>query len=192
MAGIQLGLIGSFPTPVSGSFESIASATTGTGGIITFSSIPNTYKHLQLRFITKSTYTTAQLGWGNSMILVINGSSTVSRSHFVYGNGTSATAESASGDNYIQIYGTNMSSVSGTANMFAAGIVDIHDYSSTTKNKTFRSFAGLDINSGTNFAGPALNSGFIASTAAISNITLYSAFDNFATGSRFSLYGIKG
>jgi hypothetical protein len=191
MGGILTALVGSY-TQVPGDFESIASATTGTGGIITFSSIPSTYKHLQLRFITKSTYNTAHLGWGNSMTLVINGSSAVSRSHYLYGNGSNVTAAQGSGDNYIQIYGTNASSVSGTANMFSAGIVDIHDYASTDKLKTFRTFAGSEINSVSSFAGPALNSGFISSTAAISNITLYSAFDNFAAGSSFSLYGIKG
>lgn len=180
------------PTIPPTSFESIASATVGTGGIITFSSIPSTYKHLQLRFITKSTYSTAHLGWGNSMVLVINGSSTTSYSHFLYGNGTSVTGASGSGDNYINIYGTNASSASGMANMFSAGIVDIHDYTSTTKLKTFTTFAGLEINSAASQAGPALNSGFISSTAAISNITVYSAFDNFASGSVFSLYGIKG
>lgn len=173
------------------SFESIASVSPGGTDLVTFSSIPSTYKHLQIRFVCKSSYTTAELGWGNSISLSI-GSATAAYNHQIYGNGANADTTYTNGGDYIKIYGTNMASLSSQTNMFSAGIIDIHDYSSTTKNKTFRAICGTDYNTGTSFAGSALNSGFINRTSAISNIYIYSAFNNFASGSSFALYGIKG
>jgi len=58
MAGIQLGLIGSYVPAVSGSFESIATSTPSGGTTsITFSSIPQTFKSLQVRSIVRDTST---------------------------------------------------------------------------------------------------------------------------------------
>lgn len=175
------------------SYESIATANgDGTNSTISFTSIPSTYKHLQIRFICKSTYSTAELGWGNSISLQMNGSSTAGYNHNIYGNGGGAIATSTNGVDYIKIYGTNMGSTSSETNRFSAGIIDIHDYSSTTKAKTFRVLAGSEINSNTSFKGPAFTSGFLNVTSAISSIYINSAFNNFTSGTTFALYGIKG
>jgi hypothetical protein len=188
-----LGVTASSILKVTSSYESIASATgDGTSSTITFSSIPSTYKHLQLRFICKSTYTTADLGWGNAMTIQMNGTPTAGWGHFLYGDGSTALANSNNGVDYIKIYGTQMSSVSGRTDMVSAGIIDIIDYASTTKAKTFRAFAGCDANTGSTFYGPALTSGFLNLTTAISSLTLNAAFNNFTTSTSFALYGIKG
>jgi hypothetical protein len=69
------------------------------------------------------------------------------------------------------------------------GVIDILDAFETTKNKTIRSFGG-QVGSGANLI--LLHSGFWNNTAAISSITLgVNGAPQFATGCRFSLYGIK-
>jgi hypothetical protein len=81
-------------TPPS-SFESIATATgTGSSATITFSSIPSTYQHLQIRGIARATS-----GGETEPIdlrLYFNGLTTgIYSSHALYGNGSSAAATSA-------------------------------------------------------------------------------------------------
>jgi hypothetical protein len=70
-------------------------------------------------------------------------------------------------------------------------IIDIHDYASTTKNKTVRSFFGHDRNG----AGSVyLYSGLWMNTGAITSLSLGQAnfSGTFDTGTVASLYGIKG
>ena len=83
--------------------------------------------------------------------------------------------------------------------MYSASIVDILDYTSTTKLKTLRSFGGYDINTLTDAnAGTAiigsmggLWSGTYATTA-INRIDIACGTGNLDTGSTVSLYGIRG
>jgi hypothetical protein len=71
-------------------------------------------------------------------------------------------------------------------------IMDIHNYASSTKNKTIRSFGGSDgadyFASGT----VALLSGLWLNTNAVTSITISLGAGNFSTNSTFALYGIKG
>ena len=78
---------------------------------------------------------------------------------------------------------------SGPANAFGAGVYDILDPYSTTKNKTTRLFGGRGFVTGDHKI--VLASGLWRNTASVTSIDLV-ANDNFVTGSRFSLYGIKG
>jgi hypothetical protein len=172
------------------SFESIASAT-GTGSnAITFSSIPSTYKHLQLRCIYKSTDTTTS--WVSGTITLNNDSGNNYTDHRLFGNGTSATADggdTSSGSRPL-IFGYTSSAT--YSNIFGVSIVDIHDYTSTTKNKTIRTFNGLDFN-GSGYQGVILRSSLWVNTNAINrlDITVQGGYGNFASGSQFALYGIK-
>jgi len=78
-------------------------------------------------------------------------------------------------------------------NLGAVGIIDLHDYASTTKNKTVRSFTGYDFNSLYGVAGSVgLRSGLFISTNAVTSISITLAASNFSTQTVFSLYGIKG
>jgi len=176
MAGIALGLIGSFPTPVTSSFESIASATgTGSSGTITFSSIPSTYKSLQIRcnIVYSST----------SLVRFQYNSDTGSNyaRHILFGDGATAGADASAG------YTSNAIIYVGGSTGTNVGIVDIHDYASTTKYKTSRTFSGND-NNGSGYV--TLMSGLWMSTSAVTSISIICS-DNFATGSTFSLYGIN-
>jgi hypothetical protein len=76
-----------------------------------------------------------------------------------------------------------------TSTIFGPIIIDIVDAYSTTKNKTIRSLQGVY---STGFQ-VRLVSGSWRNTASITTIAMTSAnSSNFLTGSRFSLYGIKG
>jgi hypothetical protein len=152
----------------------------GSGGTstISFTSIPQTYKHLQIRFIAKTTRS------GSSDVIIINPNGSASTDgHYLYGNGASAVAGRATG--YIG-WATGTSA----ANVFSTGIIDILDYANTNKNKVIRSLAGYDNNGGGELA---LFSALQTSMTALSSFTITSSNSaNFVQYTQFALYGIKG
>lgn len=172
-----------------GAFESIASATgTGSANTITFSSIPSTYQHLQIRAITKNTNTVGTGAY--STYLTANGvGGTSYTAHRLFGDGATVGASASTSAAYTDTYGGVASNHSSRTDMVGALIIDIHDYASTTKNKTFRFFAGYDYNGGGTIE---LTSGLFISTNAITSLTLQVSASNWSTKSVFALYGIKG
>ena len=186
MSGVLGGLIAAFPTPVTSSYESIATATgTGSNSSITFSSIPATYKSLQIRAISR----TNQAAEIDDFAIQFNsdtGSNYVR--HLLFGNGSVAEANQQTAQSRI-VMGRGTGSLA-AASVFGVSITDIHDYASATKNKTTCTINGYDLN-GTGLIY--LQSGLWLSTSAITSITLFStSTSNFQTGSTFALYGIKG
>ena len=170
-----------------GAYESIASATgTGSSGTITFSSIPSTYKHLQIRINALAT--------GNTSLwrMRFNGDTGSNYSwHYLVGNGTSSASSGGSGS-ATSMY-LSLSGSSGSANLYpTVSIVDIHDYASTTKNKTERHITGFDNNLGTTSSYLEIDSGAWYNTAAITSIEIAILSNSFATTATFALYGIKG
>ncbi len=175
-----------FVTPVNpSSFESIATTTlSSANSTITFSSIPSTYKHLQVRINAR----TSEAGLSNyAYFLQWSGSSTYPN-HFLLGNGTAASAGENTGGSEVYI-DSGLPAATATANAMGVAIIDIADYASTTKNKTIRLFGGFDTNS-TN-GRVYLYSGMRLSTTAISSLTI-ATNSTFISGSTFALYGIKG
>lgn len=173
-------------------YESIASANgSGTNAAIVFSNIPQTYKHLQLRYIGRNSITSG----GRALVLVSFNSDTTYtnyRSHFITGDGTSVSAGTTQATDRtggVVGYLANQAATSTPA----AGIIDIHDYASSSKNKTIRSFTGFEDNGAGN-AIVAVWSSFWMNTAAVTSITITSTTTSmeFSTDSRFALYGIKG
>jgi hypothetical protein len=189
MTGVLGGLIAAFPTPVTGAFESIATVTaSGSSATLTFSSIPNTYKHLQIRGIAKSGSGSGQ----RNLTMEFNASTSSNHAfHYLAGDGTNPGASGTASTNYILL---NRASIQATpASTFGASIIDIIDYASTTKNKTIRYIAGSDTNAAPVADVISLGSGVLLSTTAISSISISDAgASNFAVGSTFALYGIKG
>ena len=162
-------------------FESIATATgTGSSGTITFSSIPSTFKHLQVRANVIPTSA------GNSTNLRINNDTGGNYTrHRLYGTGTTVVADGAISQTQINLTGAG----SGDTSYPTAIIIDILDYASTSKNKTVRIFSGIDKNGGADVSVN-VQSGLWISTNAITQIDVISAA-NFGTASTFALYGIK-
>ena len=178
------------PPYIPSSYESIATFTgSGTPNNVTFSSIPSTYKNLQLRMLVNCS---AGVGIDdlNSMRIAFNADATAANyyEHYLRGNGTAAQASSQAGTTG----GFYMGTVAGgtlSASYFAVTIIDILDYASTSKNKTARSFTGGDAN--TSGGAVALQSGGWFSTAAISSIKILFG-GNLTAASSIALYGIKG
>ena len=172
------------PSP---SYESIATATVGAGGqsTITFSSIPSTFKHLQIRGIVRSNGSA-----DNTVMRFNNDSGNNYSTHYLVANGgTSSTgAETSQSRFYVDILTAN-----GTGNFWSADIVDILDYTSTTKTKTVRTLAGQNFNtapSGTTWLASGL---WFATPAAITTVNiLTNSGTSFAQHTSFALYGIKG
>ena len=167
-------------------------AGTGSAGNITFSSIPQTYKHLQIRGIARDTYTGAgQLSLRIYFNTINTPSSTSYADHYLMGNGTSASAVAAS-DAANFIVQSSQGNDGDLANTFAASIIDIHDYASTTKNKTVRYMAGYNFNSASTDNSVSIGSGLWVSTSAITSITIKTNVTAFKTGSTIALYGMVG
>lgn len=178
------GIIASSRLTVSGAYESIATVTgDGSSASVTFSSIPSTYKHLQLRVLVRDANSN-----NSQYVFYFNaGASPTYGSHRLTGNGSTVTATGSASNaemQYAAFTGTMATSTYGVA------IIDVIDYASTTKNKTIRSHFGYDSN-GAGTIG--LSSAVWVTTNAVTGITFYNANNNgLATGSVFSLYGIKG
>jgi hypothetical protein len=180
-----LGIIASQNYPrITGSYESIETYIVGSGGqsSVTFSSIPATFTHLQIRSISRD----ARAYYGSPMDLTFNGSgATAYARHRLAGDGSSATSGADTSQTYMRLEGGG-----NTANTFNASIIDILDYTSTNKNKTVRQLAGIDANGSGDVT---LVSGlWYATPAAITSITLTPFSSPFAQYSHFALYGIKG
>ncbi len=166
-------------------FESIATVNVGAGGSssITFSSIPSTYAHLQIRGIARSTNSVTSV----NISLQFNGVTSSSYAwHWIYGDGSSAVASSNS--NTTLAYVARGAGASASSSIFGAAVIDILDYANTNKTKTVRALSGHD-NNGSGYAWFA--SGLFNSTNAISSITMNVQDGNFAQYSSFALYGIK-
>jgi hypothetical protein len=171
-------------SPIVGDYESIATAIVGSGGqsTITFNTIPSTYKHLQIRALTRGTYAAS----GLSILLNLNGTGTSGYRHHLYGNGSGTPSAYADGGAYGTIGGEPGSTV--TSNVFGGLVLDILDYTNTNKTKVMRYFAGWDANGSGEIL---LGSANTAVTSALTSISL-TTDGNFAQYSHFALYGIKG
>lgn len=192
MSGVLAGLVGSLIAPT-GAFESIATATgTGSSNTITFSSIPSTYQHLQIRFIAK---TTSTAGSDFALDMRFNSDSASNYPwHKLWGDGTTAQANGFAATTRIVLSSRIPDSFTSWANMFEVGVIDIHDYASTSKNKTARALLGKNINTAAaQDQEIALVSGLWMSTSAINSISLITTGStNWTTTTQFALYGIKG
>ena len=174
-------------TPSTSSYESIATVTVGSGGAadITFSSIPSTYKHLQIRLFGRVNGSVTTNGTKLQLNTDTGSNYTY---HTLFGNGSSATAyaETSTTQNFMD----KLSGASSGASMFGTIICDILDYANTSKYKTTRSLGGTDQNgSGVIF----FTSGVWQNTAAITSVKL-SPFDGYSyvQYTQAALYGIKG
>jgi hypothetical protein len=159
------------------SFYNIATLTPSGSGDVTFSSIPQTYKSLQLRVVNMSST------FGNNIGIYFNGNfATNYTGHSLSGDGTTASA--SGGINRYYIY---VDTAASQSTYPVVSITDIIDYSSTSKYKVARIFGGGDKNGA--YSAVNLSSGMWLSTSAITSITITSGV--FASGSSIALYGVN-
>jgi hypothetical protein len=159
------------------SYESISTITVGSGGSssVTFSGVPSTYQHLQIRAFVVST----TAFWFQTQIN--SDTSTGYASHALYANGSIvSTLAAATG---VASYGyTGLIEDNGQS----ALVIDFLDYKDTNKNKTVRCLWGNDRNGAGNIG---INSFFRPSqTGAITDIKISGTFSQ---NSHFALYGIR-
>lgn len=160
-------------------FDSIATTTTASGSAWTFSSIPSTYTHLQLRLFMTT-------GTGN-VHLRFNGSTGT-----LYGYsavGTNGTASISSGSNstdriYINEINYNIGNSTG-----AAFLVNIYNYANTNTNTYVTTQAGYY--DGASSRMVSYGYGLWQSTAVIDSLTITTTGSTAVSGQSLALYGIK-
>jgi hypothetical protein len=174
------------PLPPTGDYDLLATEIlTSSTSSVTFSSLGDyatDYQHLQIRFVARSTRS------GNTddpMNLQFNTITSGYFNHQLSGDGSSVTSGGATSESAIRV--GRLTAASSSANAFGAGVIDILDPFETTKNTTFRSLSGS-----TNSNLISVFSGSHATTSALTEIKLLPLIASFASGSRFSLYGLKG
>lgn len=166
------------PSP---SYDSIATVTVGgtAQSNITFSSIPSTYKHLQLRGILNTSTATNPKFYYNTDVTT-NGNY---RGHHLWSTGGGSYAN----DNTVNYFNYNPST-----SYPSVFVMDILDYASTTKTKTARIIAGSDTNGGTSEVAIWSSLWFISPIQAINQIVLQGNGADFNQYSQIALYGIRG
>jgi len=174
----------SAPPVVATSYESIQTVTVGGGGqaTISFTSIPATFTHLQIR----ASYIDNNLGITDAL-WTINSDTTSGNYygfHQVIGDGSTPSAQAYNGFGRLAVTPSGSNATS-----FSAAVVDILDYSNTNKYKTFRSLIGFDANGS---GVVRLRSGLWMSTSAITTISISPNTGSYSLYTQFALYGIKG
>ena len=156
-------------------YEPIATNTLGSGqSSITFSSIPSTYTDLVLVAAIKGTSTIYRQ-------LTVNGDNGSNYSITeVIGDGSSAGTSRQSNATAMGMMEATNSSSDGTA----VSIFNFMNYANTTTYKTV-------ITRSNKYDRTAAIVGLWRSTSAINSITLSAYSNTYATGSTFTLYGIK-
>jgi hypothetical protein len=171
------------------SFDSIATISPANGTTsITFSSIPQTYISLQVRSIVRDTST----GGYDAIPVDIrpnNDATTIYAIHSLRATGTTVTADGYTGQPQGLPWGAAVRSGSSNTNTYGVMILDIIDYTSTSKYKTLRMRSGGDVNGANGVIS--LDSALWQSTSAITSLTIKADSTAFASGTTFALYGIE-
>jgi hypothetical protein len=166
------------------SYESISTVTVGSGGAAnaSFTSIPATYTHLQVRMLVRNTSTSN----GYNMRMNSDTGNNYAR-HYLYGTGSAAGAAAVTSTSSMVLADAGIST--STSGVFGGSVCDILDYANTNKYKTIRTLGGFD-NNGNGLIS--MDSGLWQNTAAVTTLTIFPDAGNFAEYSQFALYGIKG
>jgi hypothetical protein len=146
------------------------------------------YKHLQVRITSR--FDRAQLYTGFGMRFNGDTAANYAR-HHLYGQSGSAGSVGLGSQNFM-VLGDNTAGTE-TSGVFSAQIIDIVDAFSTNKNKVIRAIHGMPSPNTAN-AEIMFSSGLWVNTSAISSMTFLDigAGSNLVSGSRFSLYGVRG
>jgi len=181
-----LGIIASSKFGDAGDFESIATGTVGassTSAAITFSSIPSTYTHLQLRMLARATAS-------ETMSVRFNNDSGATNydNHRMNGNGSSVGSDARI--NFSALFVSSRGyGVPSTALIGSAIVMDILDYTNTNKYKVTRTLSGQELN--TSNSDLEFTSGSWKDTAAVNRIDISINSSTLAQYTHIALYGIR-
>jgi hypothetical protein len=178
---IPFGVFSAAGSSVANSFDLISTTivTDPSVGNVLFSSIPQTYKHLQIRMTGRANDSVTN----SANFIILNGDFTSSNYayHKLQGNGSSVSSTGATSDYQLGIMPGNTQS----SGIYGAMVWDILDYNNTNKFKTSRAISGYSGSSPLIM----LSSGLWRNTNAITSIDVYTS--NLKQYSRISLYGVK-
>lgn len=180
---------GHLTPPIVGAYDALTTVTVPSGGVasIYFGNIPNTYKHLQVRMISRATNASYY-----SQILFEANSYPGYYRHLVLADGvnTPPGAYGYTGQPTLNV--GYLAGANALTNVFGAAILDIYDYANQNKYKTVRAIGGASNNS---TASPdtylSLVSGTLPSLEPITELNFFPEFGNFAQYTTISLYGVK-
>ena len=172
---------GHLTPPDTGAYFPLGAVTVGSAGasFIEFTSIPATYTHLQIRYMTL--FSVAD--WSGK--IQFNSDTGTNYSwHRLLANGSSRSADGASSQNN----GLLTIGAPSSTNAPGCGVTDILDYANTDKFKTVRDLAGTDAN-GNGYIH--FVSALWQNTNAITSIKITPGGGVYNQYSKFALYGIR-
>ena len=170
---------------VAGAYESIASFTAGSSGLqtISFTSIPATFKHLQIRYVSRNQAAS------DATLLRFNNESAGQYSAHRLSNQGSFAVDGYANTNHGELPTVGYSGIG--AGVYGFGVIDILEYANTNIYKTVKMRGGMrDVSSST--GSTAFNSMNWRSLSAITSIQIIPSPNWVEQYSVFSLYGIKG
>lgn len=154
---------------------------------VTYSSLPQNFNHLQIRMFARSNYSTGNWDW--LYLYGINGAGSGNFTyHLAYGDGATAYSTGTGAGSYSAFLGY-LPNANVTANMFGMCVIDILDYTSTSKQKVVRTMWGFDSN-GSGQMGFVSNTSFsVLGTSAVSSFSIgLSSPQTLTSGSKIDLY----
>ena len=156
---------------------------------VTFSSIPQTYEHLQLRVSVRSN--AAASGWARLYVQLGDGSVDTGSNyshHSMMGADTTASVNYGGTDAYFDF--KQMVDTAGGSPSAAYGniVLDLLDYVNTNKNTTVAGIFGTG--GGGTYPIAGFGSGMWNSAVAVDTIKLAPSTGSFARGSEFTLFGL--
>jgi hypothetical protein len=174
-------------TAEAGSYDFIATGTaSGSSPTLVFSSIPQTYKHLELRYVGRNGREAQEAGYlgirlnSNYALLV----------QTMYNFSNNLPAESSFGpagqNTGYQLAATGSSTNSAS---MGTGIINIPDYTNTSKLKMARIMSAA-VTGGPSFMNHSTST--FNFTSAVTSLEIYGVDGaNISANSKFSLYGLK-
>ena len=167
-------------------FPIASTISTGSTALFSFTNIPQTFTHLQVRVFGRTTYTGSE-----NLFMRFNSTTYSFAGHHLNGNGSTANSSGYTGVSYMDLNSVPNSAQS--SSIFGNYVIDILDYANTNKNKTIRCIGGWD---GNGSGIVELTSGLLPTTSALTEITQLGGTaaggsNVWAAGSRADLYGIS-
>ncbi len=161
--------------------------------LIEFTSIPQTYEHLQLRIsarqaiASESIECTIRLGTGGGAVDTGNNY----YSHRINGWGTTENSGGGNALAYWKRLGPIVSGESVDAAQYGSGVIDIVDYANTNKNTTALAISGSAL--GATYSWIQFGSGLWDNAGAVDRIAIAASdySGDFVRGTEVTLYGLK-
>jgi hypothetical protein len=171
-----------------GAYDALISLTVSSAvSSVTFSGIPNDYQHLQLRNLATQGTGGTSAGSDTFNTARFNGDTGSNYiSHAILSDGASTSSVNTGASQTSMWLGVVPT---GATSSFGASVLDILDYSSTSKNKVIRGLNGHD-RSGIGIVC-FQSAMWMNSSTAVNQITIFATSGTFSIGSQFALYGVK-